>query len=288
MLILGIDQGSTQTRAAICDGRGKILGFGKSFGACHSVTGMGSAMRAAAEASQAAIETAGVSNAEVDILFAGLTGADWPEDYSLLEDNLMRLGLAKNVRVVNDSLVALRGGTQAAYGGIVIAGTAANCAILSPAGQEFIYHYYIEDHLQGGVGLGRSVLQAIFRSATGRERETMLTPSVLKALGFSSVEALLRARIAGRLSHDRVKDLAPLFLQIAYEGDAVAREIVTAFAFGLAELVTAGFERFSMTHLEVEVVISGSIFKSPCRLLADVMAAEIQKPVPGARLINAR
>jgi N-acetylglucosamine kinase-like BadF-type ATPase len=154
--ILGIDQGSSHTRAAVCRQDGTIAGLGKSIGACHSVHGMQPAMRAIQEAAQAALHPAGLRPDEVGLVFGGLTGADWQDEYALLEENLRTLQLGGQVHVVNDSIIALRGGTQAPYGAIVIAGSGANCAVRSPDQREFIYHYYLEDDLQGGQALGRN------------------------------------------------------------------------------------------------------------------------------------
>lgn len=287
-VILGIDQGSTHTRAAICSGDGLILGLGKSFGACHSVDGMERALEAVREAAERAVKSAQVEAEQVELLFAGMTGADWPDEYDLLAQNLKQIRLARHVRVVNDSIIALRGGTQAAYGVILIAGTGANCAIRSPAGDEYIYHYYVDDHLQGGMGLGRSALWAVYRAESGREPPTSLKGAILAALGYSSVDALLRAQAERRLKHEKIKELAPLVFRLAEEGDLAAQRIIRRFGRGLAELVTTGLRRFEMAELDVEVVLSGSIFKGPGTLLQDTIRAEVHREAPRARLVDAR
>ena len=43
--VLGIDQGHSETRAALSDAEGRILAFGTANGACHSRHGMDVAMR---------------------------------------------------------------------------------------------------------------------------------------------------------------------------------------------------------------------------------------------------
>ena len=43
--VMGIDQGSSKTYAIVGDDGGNVLGFGKSYGACHSNTGMKYAKR---------------------------------------------------------------------------------------------------------------------------------------------------------------------------------------------------------------------------------------------------
>lgn len=286
--VLGIDQGHTETRAAVGDSQGNILAVGRANGACHSLHGLDSAMAAIRQAAQIALAGAGVAAQNVTCLVGGLTGADWPDDYELLQAAVTSLGLAQTVQITNDSIVALRGGTEADYGAIVIAGTGANCAIRSPGGQEFIYHYYHDDDLQGGIALGRRALKAIYRAETGREPATLLAPRVLELFGFACVDDLLRADVEGRFTNNQTKQLAPLVFQAAWAGDQVAANIIRSFGEGLAELVTAGLQRFQMTGLELEIVLSGSVFKAPGTLIQEVMLARLHLAAPKVRLVNAR
>ena len=54
--VMGIDQGSSKTYAIVGDDGGNVLGFGKSYGACHSNTGMKYAMKAVKEAVNEALQ----------------------------------------------------------------------------------------------------------------------------------------------------------------------------------------------------------------------------------------
>jgi N-acetylglucosamine kinase-like BadF-type ATPase len=249
---------------------------------------MPKAMNAIQAASQKALSQAGLAARDIAILFAGLTGVDWPDEYDLLETSVLSLRLSEEVRITNDTIVALRGGTSADYGAIVIAGTGSNCAIRSPKGEEFIYHFYHDYDLQGGIALGRRALNAIYRAETGREPPTVLTSRVLDMFGLSAVDDLLRADMERRLGKDDIKHIAPLVFQAACEGDRVACEIIRAFGEGMAELVTAGLKRYNMTGLDVEVVLSGNIFKGPGSLVQEVIIANIHMVAPKARLVNAR
>jgi hypothetical protein len=65
-------------------------------------------------------------------------------------------------------------------------------------------------------------------------------------------------------------------------------EILRRFGLGLAELVTAGLLHYEMINLDVEVVLSGSVFKGGGKILAGVMADAIHQVAPRARLVNAR
>jgi len=290
--ILGIDQGSTNTRAALSDLSGCLLGYGEAQGACHAFSGMDFAMQCVREAVQQALDRSGTSPEEVILVYGGLTGVDWPEEYPLLQENIRRLGYSENVHVTNDSIIAMRGGTDQPYGAILIAGSGANCAIRAPDGRTFIYHYYHDEDLQGGQALGMRAIRAVLRSATFREPETSLTRRVLEVYNVQSVDELLRGLLSGlfegQVPYNTVKELAPIVFEEAYAGDQVAANILRSFGEGLAELVTAGLEHFDMTRMGVEVVLSGSIFKGVGPLLVESIAANLHRVAPKARLVNAR
>lgn len=285
--VLGIDQGNSGTRALLSDIDGFLLGYGNAFGAQHTFNGMERAMMAVKEAGQIAINKAGITNPDIAVIYGGFTGADWSDEYLALQENVRALGFSEAVYIVNDCIVALRGGTDHSYGVIIIAGSGGNVAIRSPEGKEFIYGYYHEGDLQGGSSLGDHVLRAIYRAETGREPSTSLTSRVLAKYRFSTVEQLLRANVENRLPGE-YKDLAPLLFEEADQGDVVARRIVQHFAEGNAEMAVAGLRRFGMLDLEVEVVLSGNIFKAKGPLLIDIITNTIRKDVPKARIVNAR
>jgi N-acetylglucosamine kinase-like BadF-type ATPase len=245
-------------------------------------------MQVVEQAARAALAQASQSGEEIVCLYGGFTGADWADEYELLAENVRRLDLSDRVVITNDSLIALRAGTDKPYGAILIAGSGGNCAIRAPDGREFIYAYYHDADLQGGGALGRRALNAIYRSATGRELPTGLTTAVLAIFGSQSVDDLLRADIEGRLTSAQVRELTPVLFEQAEDGDPVACRIVTDFAAGYAELVVAGLRRFDMTSLEVDVVLSGGIFNARSELLPGEISAGIRRAAPLARLVMAR
>ena len=285
--VIGLDQGSSKTWAAVSDQAGRLLGVGRAPGG-YPTRQTDAAMAHSCRAVEMALMHADLTGQAIDLLYAGLTGADWPDEYDFLQRAVANLGLAHQAHLVNDTIVALRGGTSNSYGAIVTAGTGSNCAIRTPTGEEYLYHYYVENDLQGGVALGRRALRAIYRAETGREPPTHLTRLALAHLDFASVDELLRADCEGHFADEVVKTLAPLVFQAACVDDVVAVNILTAFGRGLAELVTAGLRRFEMTQLPVEIVISGSVFKGEGGLLQAVMGEEIEQVAPRARLVDAR
>jgi N-acetylglucosamine kinase-like BadF-type ATPase len=266
---IGMDQGATKTHAVVCSRSGQILALGQSQGAYHLSHGLEKQLEAIQTAAQHALSQVPGADAPVDGLYAGLIGVDWPDEQDFLTQKVQALNLAADVHVVNDAYAALRGGTSQA------------------SGEKFLYHYYQEDELQGGTALGRAALKAIYRSATGRAPVTRLTDSVLQFTNTANVDTLLRLDVEKHFPVP-VSQLAPLVFAAADCQDKVAIHIISKFAAGLAELVTTGLQRFAMTDLAIEIVVSGSIFKTTNPILLDTLIQHIHRIAPQARLVQAR
>jgi N-acetylglucosamine kinase-like BadF-type ATPase len=286
--VIGVDQGGSGTRAVVCSLDGKILGVGNGPGACHIFTGMDVAMKATQIAVEGAKAMAGISYEKALAFAGGYTGADWPDEYDLLREAIEKLNIAKRVTIVNDCIVALRGGTEKSYGAILVAGSGANCAVRAPDGREYIYHYYHDDHLQGGSALADAALKAIYRAETGRPPQTSLRERVLSYLDLPNVDALMRGRVEGDISGDEVLDIAPLVFEAAENGDQAAVNIITNFGVGCAELLVNGIQRLGMGSLDIEIVLSGGVFKAKSPLLRDILTRDVNKAVLGANFIEAR
>jgi N-acetylglucosamine kinase-like BadF-type ATPase len=267
---------------------GRLLGTGTGPGACHAFDGIDYAMQATQDAVQGAVEQASLPPGQAEVYAGGHTGADWDDEYDLLREAVYALGFAQQVLIVNDSIAALRGGTEQPYGAILVAGTGANCAVLAPDGKSFIYHYYHDHDLQGGSALGRAALNAIYRAETGRPPQTSLRERVLDLFGLPDVDNLMRSMVEGKINQNRIPDIAPCIFAAAEKEDQAACQILSMFGMGCAELLTNALQRLDMTNLAVEIVLSGGIFKARSPLLRNILEKNVCAVVPGAKFIEAR
>ena len=285
--ILAIDQGGSHTRAAVSDIKGNILSYHCVNGACHSIDGLELSMQMIRKASEFVIKKAGLKLSNIDLIYSGMTGADFQYEYDLLRESIANLNICPNIVVNNDSIIALRGGTLNAYGAIVNAGTGVNCAIISPLGEEFIYQYYAQDDIQGGSALSKKILNTIYNAETFRIPPTNLTELVLKHLGFIDVDSLLMADVENKISRIQRLSIVPLVFDAANRGDKASITLIKQMAKAFAGLVQGGVRKFRMEEVAFEVVISGGIFKGKGSILIDTFTDEVKLVAPNASIVNA-
>src|SRR5688572_31888082 len=85
--VLGVDGGNTKTLALVAREDGLILGTGRA--GCGDIYGAESPVAAIAEIERAvdtALQEAGIQVTQLSTCAFSLAGADWPEDFRLLED----------------------------------------------------------------------------------------------------------------------------------------------------------------------------------------------------------
>lgn len=273
--ILGIDQGGSKTHAIVVEETGRIVGVGKARGACHSTTGIESAIDAIYEASIEALTQANITFSAVDIIFAGMTGVDWDFEAPMLEQEIRKAFHIGDVVVVNDAIIAMRSGTDSPKCAVICAGSGLNCAIKNKD-DTFVYGFYIPDDLQGGSALGKKAVQAVFDSHMGLLPETTLTREILAFFDDDSVDALLYRRTTGIRTKDYLR--LPIILENeALKGDRVSLQIWQEYGETIAQYIVARMRIMGMIHDTVEVVLSGSILKSKVKVFQDAIKAEITR-----------
>lgn len=124
--MLRVDGGNIKTLALVARGDGVILGTGRA--GCSDIYGATSPAAAIVEierAVNAALTEARILPSELSAGAFSLAGADWPEDFRLLEDALRARGYGRRIRVVNDAIGALRADSPDGAGVVVSCGTGA-------------------------------------------------------------------------------------------------------------------------------------------------------------------
>jgi N-acetylglucosamine kinase-like BadF-type ATPase len=273
--VLAVDGGNTKTAVAVADAEGRVLGVGS--GGCSDIYGAQSpdaALRAIEEAVAPVIARAGAVHAAV----FSLAGADWPEDFEFLERELRgRLPLPEPVVVVNDALGALRSGSPDWTGIAVVAGTGNAVGARHADGR--VFHLGFWPDSAGGASLVRDGLRAVYRAELALGPPTVLTDRALGLYGAPDPLALLHDFTRrGGLGEAEKHRLAPVVLDAAEEGDAVAVAIVATHGKVLGEQGRVCAERVGLSVEGARAVLTGGVFGHP----SDALAAATMAELPGA------
>jgi N-acetylglucosamine kinase-like BadF-type ATPase len=277
--VLAVDGGNTKTIAVVADAGGRALGAGR--GGCSDIYNTATpaaAIEAIAAAAEEALARADVTAADVEAATFSLAGADWPEDFTLLERGLReRLGLPAPPLIVNDALGALRAGAPDWIGVSVVSGTYNAIGARHADGRVFHLGFWPDG--AGGRDLGRDGLRAVYHAALGMGPETALSESAFALYGAEDAIGLLHEFTRrGGLAESEIDRLAPFVLDAADAGDAVAQAIVAEKGSILGRQGRACAAQLGLPLAGTRVVLAGRVFAHPTGRLADATMAEL----PGA------
>jgi N-acetylglucosamine kinase-like BadF-type ATPase len=279
-IVLGLDGGNTKTVAIVAGLDGVVLGTGR--GGCGDIYAPTpeAAFVEIDAAIDGALAEAGRSRDDVVAAGCSLAGADWPEDFDLLDREMRRrLPNVTEVVIVNDGLGALRAGTSDGEGVAVVCGTGS--AIGARHGSA-VWHASFWGEDGGASTLGRAAQRALVRSDLGIDPPLGFTRAALEVIGVPTVEALLHRVTRRGAPRTLLARLAPVVLDAADAGDPVARDIVLATGRVLGEYARVAARRVGLGETTYPLVVAGGVFQHPSRLFRDEIAAAL----PEARLVE--
>ena len=293
-LALGVDGGASKTVAVVVDRRGGVLGAGRAGNADIYQTPR--AVEEVAAAVSAALRAAGAEARNLDAAALSLVGADWPEDFAHWRAAMGPLGLGHlapdRAPVVNDAIGALAAGAPEGGPAVaVVCGT--GCAVGARGQGGALWHTSFWQRTQGGAEIAHHALDAVYRAELGIGPATAVRALALRHFGAADVEDLLHAFTAReRARPAAVAGLAPLVLDAAQTGDAVARRIARDHADALALYGLAAARRVGIDGVDgrpgkdgraaarPRLVLAGGVFRHPSGLMRDRVAARMRAVVP--------
>jgi N-acetylglucosamine kinase-like BadF-type ATPase len=115
----------------------------------------------------------------------------------------------------------------------------------------------------------------------------MLTAGVLSHFGAPAVEGLLYLFHNRRHSAPGGLDrLAPILLDAAQAGDAVALRIVHEHGETLGDIALAAARRVEIERTPFHLVLAGGVFRHPTTTLEDAIVARIRLTAPGVHPVR--
>lgn len=286
--VLGVDGGGTRTRVAVVGLDGSVRGIGVGGTSNYDDVGKEIAQANIDLAAREALATAGVDRAQSVAIFLGMAGVTSETDKQHIRDIALTLMLAPpdRIGVNHDCSAALAGGLEGRPGIVQILGTGSSCYGRNAAGASWMAGgrgQWISDEASGN-WLGIQAMRMAVRAYDGRTPDTLLLPLVLASLEIDSIEEILHRQFVVGLTRAEIAALAPLVLNAADAGDAVAAEILDRGAQEVAELVAAVARKLGLDRAPVcEVCVVGGVVEGSASYRRRITAA-VQHMTPNAEV----
>ncbi len=270
--VLGVDGGTTKTVALVALPDGTIVGAGRAGGSNiyyqHPQVAFGNVEGAIL----AALDPVGARPADLASATYSMSGADWPEDFDFIRNEMLNRGLGRRIVVVNDAVGGLRAGSQDGSGVAVICGTGAAVAARRQDGH--LWHTSFWQETGGAEELGTRMLRAVYRAELRIDPPTRLTERVLSCFGLAEVEDVLHlftARVGTRPTN--VGYLARVLLDEADRGDPTACRIAEEHGAALGDYAVAAARRVGLEREQFPLVLAGGVFRHACGILVDSLVS---------------
>lgn len=270
---LGIDGGATRSRARLRDSSGVMLSQ-TSGPAANVYVDFAGALAAARAVMAQAVQQAGLAplGARRVCVGLGLAGLSTDAEAARVAADLGALAGVASVRAANDAVTACLGAHGGADGGIVISGTG-SAGLARVGGRESVIggRGFLLGDDGSAARIGADAMRAALRAFDGLGPPTELTRSLMRRFADDADAAVQWALTAKPGDYGA---LAPLVLDAAGAGDAIARPIVEAAAVALAAL-TRAIQRLGAER----VALVGGLGQSLRPRLPADLAATLREPL---------
>jgi len=289
--VAGVDGGGSKTRFVIADEAGKVMADISNGSSNHQMIGIIETERVLRSLYEEAIEIAGISDEEIEVVYLGLAGADMESDFEILERMLSRIFKKTKTVLANDTWPILRSGTPGKWGAAVICGTGANAAAVNPVGEHKILRAlgYSAGGAGGGYEMAMTALHWAFRSDEGTTEKSMLTEALPNVLGLSNMnEVLKKIYPEFLLESTELALVASLVFELANQGDSICQKILIEAGTELGEMLGGLLRKLGMENLEVPVVFGGSVMGGNNPLMRDQLKTTVHRVAPYADFLFPR
>ena len=260
-LLLGIDGGGTSTICILADSTGKPLGRGVAGPSNIQAVGVDAGLLALDDCIARAFQIAGLPRATVGSICLGLAGVDRQEGLDVINGWAGRSRVADRVRVANDATLLLAAGTPEGWGLAVIAGTGSIAFTQTPDGTPGRCGgggYLLGDE-GSAYSLALCALRAACRSHDGVLPPTALVDLLVKKMNLGGPPDFIPAVYRGAWDRSAIAGLAPLVLECAEAGDALAKQIVTEQATELGRTAAQAVKAAGLHTQPVPVALAGGV-----------------------------
>jgi len=256
--VLGIDGGGSKTVAVVAVD-GQIRGRGEAAGSSLRHASEDEVRVRLREACNAALAKAGASAKEVRYVFAGMAGTTSSRGAGVRTAAILRESFSCPVHVVGDQEIALDAAFRGAPGAVAVCGTGSIAFGRNAKGEQARsggWGGLISDE-GSGYWIGRqAIIAALQRNEAGEPPE--LLQWIMKSFNTDTPEKLIE--LCNFQPPPAFADLAPVVMQTADNGDALAASILEEAGRQLARLCANVVGRLWLNFERVNVAMIGGVF----------------------------
>jgi N-acetylglucosamine kinase-like BadF-type ATPase len=261
-LVLGIDGGGTQTQALLAlRETGEVIGRGVAGPSNIQAVGVETGLKALSECIERAFRDAKIEPSVVASICLGLAGIDRQEGLDIIHGWAEKNSIAERVSVANDATLLLAAGTPNGWGLAVVAGTGAIAFVKDAAGN--VGRCGGWGYLLGDEGSAYSIalraLRGACRSFDGIGKPTALVGRLVKEMKLESPPDFIPAVYRGSWDRTAIASLAPMVLELAADGDELAKEIVKAEAEELALTAAGAVFANNLPRKALPIALAGGV-----------------------------
>ncbi|MDZ8189462.1 MAG: BadF/BadG/BcrA/BcrD ATPase family protein [Nostoc sp. ChiSLP02] len=290
--VLGIDGGGTKTVCVLMDDSGQVLGRGEAGGANYQSIGIEATFKSIEAAIHGAVNEAikVINTITIEAICLGLAGVGRALDIEVIKNLVAELQNSKillitwalqpvNIVICNDAFIALVGGIGHDVGIVVAVGTG---SIVFGRNQQGItkrvggWGYILGDE-GSAYKIAVTGMNAALKSYDGREISTSLIEAFKQHLNLESIEDLIEVIYRRQWGVKQIAALAPILDLAAASGDELANNIIDDAVKELVKATSTVIEAIFSTGSIYEVVTTGSVWLSRCKIHERFSASIIQK-----------
>lgn len=289
--VIGFDGGGTKTRCVLGDLQGNIIADHIDGPSNHQIIGPEKTKNVLKTLYKKTLESSNINEDDISFVFLGLSGADLPEDFDLLNTICKNIFRHIPFEVVNDSWIIMRSGLKKPHGAVSIYGTGANAAAINKDGQMSILRAlnYNLGGAGGGPEIARAALHFAFRANEKTYQSTRLETEIPKLLGYKDIHHLLKSMYPeNKLSTDDFNKITPLVFELASNGDEVSIEILQEKGITHGQMINGVLEQSNMIDEEFSVVLGGSVFKGQGNTFINSIKETVHSKSPKAKFIMSK
>ena len=262
MNILGIDAGGSKTHCMIADEKKRVLGEAVAGAAQHQIYGIEQTGISLRTAIHLALQKAGLSLSDITYGVFGMSGADGPDDFELLNPVIQEIMGDIPFLVVHDAWLGYYSAIEKDMGVVSICGTGAAHAGRNSKGEQLTLRNldYITGNLGGGGELSEKALHYAFRSEEGTWDKSILEERIPPVFGVANMEQVCMILKHGKMTKEQKYKLPIVTFGAANDGDRVAQDLISTMGYEEGRYASAVITRLGMQQEEVPVVLIGSLF----------------------------